>query len=128
MRALGALAFCGLELVLLKPAPVTGLIGFAAVGAGFATIVPLAFTAAGRTPGITAGVALATASTIGYFGCLVGPPLIGLVAEWLSLHGALGLVLVSSTLIIVLAPAVRRAAAPRSLTLVREAEMVRETA
>jgi predicted MFS family arabinose efflux permease len=128
VRWSGALAFGGLGIVLLNPTPVTGLIGFAAVGAGFATVVPLAFTAAGRTPGITAGVALATASTIGYFGFLIGPPLIGLAAEWLGLRGALGLVLVSSTLIVVLAPAVRRAAAPRSLPLAREGEMVRETA
>ncbi len=110
----GLFAAGGMALALLSASPLLAMLGFACVGLGFATIVPMAFSAAGQTPGVSAGVALATASTIGYFGFLIGPPLIGLAAELLGLRGALAIILVSSLLIILLAPAVRvRAPAPR---------------
>jgi predicted MFS family arabinose efflux permease len=109
VRWSGLLAVVGIGLVVLHPAPVICLLGFAAAGAGFACVVPLAFTAAGRTPGVAAGVALATVSTIGYLGFLIGPPLIGFAAELLGLRGALGLILVASALIVALAPVLRLA-------------------
>ena len=74
----------------------------------------MAFTAAGRTPGIASGVALATATTIGYFGFLLGPPIIGFAAELLGLRAALALILLTSLLITALAPAVRRAVVTRN--------------
>lgn len=113
VRLSGVVSTLGMALVLFKPSPITGLIGFACVGAGFATVVPMAFTAAGRTPGVSAGVALATASTIGYFGFLLGPPIIGFAAEIVGLRGALGLILFTSALIVALAPVVRQAATIR---------------
>ena len=56
---------------------------------------------------------MATASTIGYFGFLLGPPVIGLAAELIGLRGALALILVTSALIVALAPVVRQAASVR---------------
>ncbi|MES2923049.1 MAG: MFS transporter [Verrucomicrobiota bacterium] len=122
VRLSGSIATLGMALALFSPSPMTGLIGFACVGAGFATVVPMAFTAAGRTPGVSAGVALATASTIGYFGFLLGPPLIGFAAELIGLRGALALILVTSALIVALAPVVRQAASIRP-----SAKQLRET-
>jgi MFS family permease len=114
VRISGTIATVGMALALFRPSPLAGLMGFACVGAGFATVVPMAFTAAGRTPGVSAGAALATASTIGYFGFLLGPPVIGFVAELVGLRGALGLILLTSALIVVLAPVVRQSASIRS--------------
>lgn len=99
----GLLAVVGLLAALVSSHPIVGLVGFAAVGAGFATIVPQVFTAAGRVPGFAPGPALAVVATTGYFGFLLGPPMIGFAAEWLGLRLALGIVVVASALLVVLA-------------------------
>jgi hypothetical protein len=50
------------------------------------------FSAAGRPRGVQAGTALAAVATLGYFGWLAGPPIIGMLSEALGLSGALGIV------------------------------------
>ena len=92
--------------MLLIPHPAAALAGFAAVGAGYATIVPQVMTAAGRTPGVAPGPALATVSTLGYTGFLIGPPLIGFAAERTGLHAALGIIVATSVVAMLLAPSV----------------------
>ena len=62
------------------------------VGIGAANIVPVLFTAAGRVPGVPPGIGLATVTTIGYAGLLVGPARIGFVADATSLQFAFVLV------------------------------------
>ena len=105
----GALvAGCGLAAALAVGTVAAALIGFAAVGFGFATIIPLVFGAAGRIEGQSSGSGLATVTTIGYLGFLIGPPLIGYAADLLTLRLALILVVVSSIAGALLAPAVRR--------------------
>lgn len=108
VRLSGSLAFTGMAVALLGRDAAWTMAGFALVGAGFAIVVPMAFAAAGRTPGIPSSVALASVTTIGYLGFLIGPPLIGLVSELVGLRGALALLLVSSFTIVSLAPAVGR--------------------
>ena len=56
---------------------------------GLATVVPIAFRAAGSVPGIPTGIGIAGITTVGYAGFLVGPPLIGFAAEATSLRAAL---------------------------------------
>jgi MFS family permease len=108
VRAGSTLAAVGLAFGLVIDSPAAVLLGFAAVGAGFATIVPQVFSAAGRTPGIAPGPALAMVTTVGYTGFLVGPPLIGFAAEHLGLRAALGIIVAMSAATIVLAPSVGR--------------------
>jgi hypothetical protein len=79
------------------------------VGFGFAPIVPLVFSAAGHRPGINPGVALASVTTLGYFGFLLGPPTIGFVAGLAGLHAALTILVVSTLVAVTLAGAVRSA-------------------
>ncbi len=67
---------------------------------------PAALSAAGHREEIASGPALAAVSTAGYFGFLVGPPSIGLVAEGLGLGGALYIVVTLSAVIVLLAGAV----------------------
>ena len=102
----GALAAAGMAFALGVNQPWSVLVGFALVGAGFATVVPIAFSAAGRLAGVAPGVAISAVSTAGYFGFLVGPPLIGRVAEWSSLRLGLGVIGFLSALTALLAPAV----------------------
>lgn len=93
VRAGGVAASVGLLLAILLPQAAPVLLGFAAVGAGLSIVVPLAFSAAGNVPNLSAGVGIAGVATIGYAGFLAGPPAIGLVAEATSLRVAMLLVL-----------------------------------
>jgi hypothetical protein len=62
------------------------------------SIVPIVFRASSTVPGLAPGPGLAAVSTVGYAGFLVGPPLIGGIAELVGLPTALGvLVLLAAT-------------------------------
>ena len=89
VRAGSLLASAGILLAVVANSPITVLIGFAAAGAGLANGIPLAFSAAGKFPGLSPGVGIAGVATIGYAGFLAGPPLIGLLADATSLHVSL---------------------------------------
>jgi len=108
VRISAALAAVGLGIALLLGHPLAALVGFGCVGLGLANIVPVLFSAAGRTPGVAPGTGIAAVATAGYFGFLVGPPLIGFVAQATTLPVGLGLVALFTALIAVFA----RSAAP----------------
>ncbi|WP_221354238.1 MFS transporter [Streptomyces beigongshangae] len=82
----GTLACAGMLLGALSPAVWAALLGFAVAGLGLANIFPIAVERAGALAG-PGGVA--TASTLGYGGMLLGPPAIGFMADWFSLPAAL---------------------------------------
>jgi MFS family permease len=105
VRLGGAIAAAGLALALAVGHTAVALAGFAAMGIGLAPIIPLIFSAAGRTPGMEAGPALAVTTTIGYSGFLLGPPLIGFVAQAYGLRAALGIVVIMCLAVALLAPA-----------------------
>lgn len=94
----GLIALAGLALVLSLPTVLTACVGFAMVGIGLANIVPVIFSAAGRSSA-TPAIGVSMAATFGYAGFLVGPPLIGFGAGVLGLRAAL-CVLVMATLIV----------------------------
>jgi fucose permease len=104
-RGCAALAALGMLTVILAPSPIVVFAGLVALGFGLSILVPLAFGAAGRAPGMAPGAAIAAVATVGYFGFLAAPPTIGFIAERLTLRGAFGLLLVLLILIGVLAPA-----------------------
>lgn len=85
----GALAAAGLLLATLTAQPWHGLLGCALVGLGASNLIPVLFGAAGRLPGNSPALALATVTTLGYTGLLAGPALIGLLAHASSLPHAL---------------------------------------
>jgi MFS family permease len=64
----------------------TAIFGFLLVGFGVSSVVPLVYSAAGKSKVMSAGVAIAAVSTIGFLGFLIGPPLIGIVAGISSLR------------------------------------------
>ena len=92
LRIGGALACLGFLAVALLPWKAAALIGFVIVGIGAANIVPVLFSGAGHVPGVPPGIALATVTTIAYAGLLLGPALIGFVADATSLPFAFVLV------------------------------------
>ena len=79
-------AIAGLAIVLLfVNAPVV-LIGLFLVGAGLSNVVPLTYSTAGNLEGIEPAAGIAIASTIGYSGFFVGPPVIGYLADSFGLR------------------------------------------
>lgn len=93
LRLAGSLAAAGYAVVLLAPAlggaaMVFAWTGWALVGTGLATVVPVAFSAVGASQE-AAGRALALVTTFGYCGLLAGPAVIGHLAEVTSLRTAL---------------------------------------
>ncbi|HLK27792.1 MAG TPA: MFS transporter [Puia sp.] len=90
----GALTAIGLLVAIIFPYFITAIIGFLLVGAGVSSVVPLVYSAAGRSKVLSPGVALAAVSTIGYLGFLFGPPFIGFIAQASSLKVSLGLIAV----------------------------------
>src|SRR5947199_3175712 len=96
MQLGGLVAAIGLTLALVVTWIPMALLGFGLVGAGFSVVFPLTLSAAGRTAKLAPGTAIAAVATCGYVGFLVGPPVIGLAADGLSLRMALGMVVVLS--------------------------------
>ncbi|WP_239015104.1 MFS transporter [Archangium violaceum] len=88
----GLLITLGLMLAVMLPRLSTAIVGFMLVGLGVSSVVPLVYGAAGRSRTMSAGVALAAVSSIGFLGFLIGPPLIGLVAGVASLRGSFTLI------------------------------------
>ena len=82
----GALTATGLMGAVLFPQIITAIAGFLLVGVGVSSVIPLVYSAAGRSKVMSPGLALAAVSTIGFMGFLLGPPLIGLVAGATSLR------------------------------------------
>ncbi|WP_280701324.1 MFS transporter [Kitasatospora sp. GP82] len=101
----GGLTACtGMLLGALAPNVPVALAGFVLVGLGLANIFPLAIAQAGAAGG-PRGVA--TASTLGYAGMLIGPPVIGFLADATTLPVALTTVAATSALAGLLAFTVR---------------------
>jgi len=74
--------------------PYAAILGFTIAGIGYSCIVPALFGAAAKAPGLAPGTSLAAVATVGYFGFLLGPPAIGLLADNFGLQTGLGLVVV----------------------------------
>jgi predicted MFS family arabinose efflux permease len=108
VRGGGALVTLGIGVAIVSDVPVIAIVGFGLVGAGLACSFPLILSAAARTPGVAANTAIAAMATVGYTGFLVGPPLIGTVAEAVTLRGALGLLGLVGVLVAVFGWAVER--------------------
>jgi MFS family permease len=82
----GSLTAIGLIIAVIFPYLFTAIAGFLLVGFGVSSVVPLVYSAAGKSKTMSPGVALAAVSTIGFIGFLVGPPVIGFIAGAASLR------------------------------------------
>ncbi len=86
-------------ILLLAARPWVAIGGMALVGMGLATIVPLLYNAATRVPGVSRAAAIASVSSIGYAGFMVGPPIIGGLAQATTLTAAMGVLIAACVLL-----------------------------
>ena len=103
----GLLTATGLSIAVAWPTLPTALLGFLLVGFGTSAVVPLVYSAAGKSTHMSAGMALASVSTIGFLGFLLGPPVIGLVAGSTSLRVSFALIAVMGLCVSAVASRVR---------------------
>ena len=82
----------GMSIALLLPSPATALLGFAAAGWGIATLFPAAFRTADNLPGVPSGVGITVVGWFARLGFFLTPPLVGALADALTLRYALWLV------------------------------------
>ncbi len=99
----GLLITLGLSIAILFPSLSTAITGFLLVGVGVSSVVPLVYSAAGKSKILSPGVALAAVSTIGFMGFLIGPPLIGIVAGFSSLQVSFSIIALMGLLIVAMA-------------------------
>jgi MFS family permease len=102
-----ALAAAGLGIALLAGGVSATLAGFACSGWGFSAIFPILCSVAGKKAAGKPQAGIAAVAATGYLGFLVGPPVIGFLAEASSLRMALLLVAALSGLASVLARVAR---------------------
>ena len=75
----------GIATVILLPYFWPALVGFSLIGLGTAAVIPMIFISAGDSTKYSAGMAISIISTYGILGRLLGPPIIGYLAELFSL-------------------------------------------
>ena len=85
------------------------MIGFGVFGAGLSCIAPLVFSAAGNRAPDRAGRAIARVASLGWIGFLVGPIVIGGVAELTGLGPALAIPVLLALFVAFTATALRPA-------------------
>lgn len=93
LRTGTALVAIALGAVLLIGHTVPAVLGFVLCGLGIANAVPLLFSAAGRID--PPGPSLAAAFTLGYTGFIIGPPVIGVLADRTGLPQTLALLILA---------------------------------
>jgi fucose permease len=106
LRAGGVVATLGGVLVMASHSPVTAIGGFALLGVGVSTVVPLCFGAAGRR-GPVPSQAIAGVATVTYTSGLIAPAAIGGIAGATSLTASFALVTVLTLGLVVGAGVVR---------------------
>ncbi len=102
LRGAGMLAALGMTVALATERPPLILAGFLTVGLALAGVAPVAFSLAGDLAPDRAGQARSVLTTLAYGGFLLGPSLIGGVAELTSLRAALMSGIVTGLLIALL--------------------------
>ena len=90
----GVLILVGLILSVSLPYIIPSTIGFLLVGLGTSSVVPSAYSLSGKSDKMPAGLAIATVSSIGFLGFLIGPPMIGFISQSFNLRIAFLLIAV----------------------------------
>lgn len=99
LQCSAATAAIAMAIVLLSGTAWVAFCGLAVIGAGLAPVAPILFNASTRVPGVSRAAAIASVTTIGYSGFMVGPPIIGSIATVSSLTAALWLVVGAAAIV-----------------------------
>jgi MFS family permease len=102
LQVSGTLTTTGLLIAVIFPYLYTAIAGLMLVGAGVSSVVPMVYSAAGKSKTMSAGVALAAVSTIGFVGFLIGPPIIGFIAGLATLRASFIFIALMGTSVIIL--------------------------
>lgn len=111
-RAGGVFIALGGVVVVSSSTPPSLYTGLALWGLGCATLVPTAFAAAARLPGLSEGAGVTVVSWLMRLGFLATSPVIGLISSVTGLRWAFGLLIAVGFLVVISAPALR--ASPRT--------------
>jgi MFS family permease len=99
LRISGSLVAVGFGFALIGTTYAGAMIGLLIAGFGTSNMIALIFGAAARRSPGGVGAAIAAASSVGYLGFLVGPPVVGSLAGVVGLRIALTLVVVAGAVI-----------------------------
>ena len=91
----------GILIIVLSNITIIALSGFMFIGLGVANLVPIFFSAAGRQTVMPPAIAIASVTTTGYAGILLGPVIIGYFAEKTSLSIGFSILIPLVVLIVV---------------------------
>jgi MFS family permease len=82
---------------------IPALLGFFLIGIGVSSVVPMVYSAAGKSKTLSPGTALSAVSSVGFMGFLIGPPTIGFIAEATSLRISFLAITIMAVSVVVLA-------------------------
>lgn len=108
VRGLATLAAFGMAMAIFAPSSALALVGFALFGLGLSVLNPILFNAAGTHPAVDPSIGIASITTMGYLGLILGPTVIGAIAAASDLRLAIGLIIPLCMGIIVFAGQLRR--------------------
>jgi len=103
LKGNGMLIAVGMVLSLSTSIPSLVIIGFALVGLGVSSVFPVVYILATKEKSMMPSAALAAVSSVGFVGFLVGPPIIGFIAQLIGLRLALTVVVLLGALIFFMA-------------------------
>ena len=86
MQISGIMISTGFFTAVLFPYIIPSTLAFMLIGLGVSTVVPTLYSIAGKHPTIPTGEALTAVSSVSFLGFLMGPPVIGYIAELSSLR------------------------------------------
>lgn len=112
-RVLIGVMAAGIVVVFLSPVPAFSLVGFAMLGVGTSAIFPLAMSAAAQRTDRPAAINVAALAQISFVIFLVGPPMLGFVAEHWGVRWAFGIGLPLVVLSLAASGSLGRRPAPR---------------
>lgn len=100
------LALAGFGALLAAPVAVIAMAGLLLIGLGLSNVAPILFRRAGTQEAMPVGPAIAAIMTVGYAGILIGPAGMGLLAKYVGLPAAFGVLAGLMCLVVLLAPIV----------------------
>ena len=107
MQISGIMISSGLFTAVFFPFLIPSTIAFMFVGLGVSTIVPTLYSIAGKHPTIPTGEALTAVSGVSFLGFLMGPPVIGYIAELSSLRFSFAFIGIFGFVIALMVPRIK---------------------
>lgn len=92
LQVCGITISTGLFIAVLFPNIIACTLAFMIIGLGVSCVIPIVYSVAGKEAKVPANIALVIVSSISFIGFLIGPPVIGYVAEIANLRYSYALI------------------------------------